>query len=103
GTENNLAYISVTDTGKGIDDETMQHLFDPYIRGRNGEQLREGGYGLGLNISKKLVELQNGTVSVESTVGKGSTFTFSLPLASLFPIKEIASTRQQVTTNISLT
>lgn len=79
--QDDIAYISIKDTGIGIDKETIQTIFEPYIQGSHKESMSEGGFGLGLNISKKLVELHGGTLSVQSALEKGSTFTFSLPLA----------------------
>lgn len=75
-----VASISIKDTGIGMDKETIRGIFDPYIQGANGESMMEGGFGLGLNISKRLVHLHGGTLSVQSVLGEGSTFTFSLPL-----------------------
>lgn len=75
------AYIEVIDTGIGMDNEALRTIFEPYIQGASGEGMIEGGFGLGLNISKKLIELHGGTLSVTSILGKGSSFTFSLPLA----------------------
>src|SRR5699024_1573742 len=76
-----IAYISIEDTGIGMDQKTIRTIFDPYTQGSHGVSISEGGFGLGLNISKKLVELHGGTLDVQSTLGEGSTFTFSLPLA----------------------
>ncbi|MDQ7084308.1 MAG: response regulator [Sulfurovum sp.] len=67
--------FSITDTGSGIDENTVESLFNPYY----DEAL--GGYvGLGLFISNELVNLMDGTLSVQSTMGRGNTFTLSLPL-----------------------
>lgn len=79
--ENQMAHISIKDTGIGIDENNIQSIFDPYTQGNKQEFIMEGGFGLGLNISKKLVELHGGTIRVQTVVGKGSTFTFTLPLA----------------------
>lgn len=69
--------ISVRDTGRGISEEQMEHLFDPYYQAAHGDQ--GIGTGLGLSIIKHLVELHGGKVSVESVVGSGSVFTVRLP------------------------
>lgn len=79
--QDDIAYISITDTGIGMSEETIRTIFEAYIQGNNGASMLEGGFGLGLNISKKLVELHGGTLQVQSVLGEGSTFTFSLPLA----------------------
>jgi PAS domain S-box-containing protein len=71
--------IEVRDSGPGISIEEQQDLFEPYHRApKNGEQL--SGLGLGLALCKMLVELHGGRISVKSRPGKGSTFSFTLPL-----------------------
>lgn len=77
-----LAYIHVKDTGVGIDQETMKRIFEPYEQGDSSMTAIGGGLGLGLNISRQLVEMHGGTLQVESIVGEGSQFTFTLPLAN---------------------
>ena len=56
-------------------------IFDPYEQGDSGMTAIGGGLGLGLNISRQLVEMHGGTLKVKSIVGEGSQFTFTLPLA----------------------
>nr|WP_316244847.1 ATP-binding protein [Paenibacillus senegalensis] len=75
------AFISVADTGIGMDEEMMKRLFLPYEQANSKETMIEGGFGLGLSISKQLVELQGGTLEAASVLGEGSTLTFSLELA----------------------
>lgn len=75
------ALISIVDTGKGMDKKFLQRLFQPYEQVTD-ESMIEGGFGLGLSISKQLVELHGGEMEVTSTPGDGSTFTFTLPLAT---------------------
>ncbi len=70
--------ISVTDTGKGIDPRDIPHLFERFYRGRDTGTKK--GVGLGLYITRKLVEAHGGRVWVESEIGKGSVFTFTLSL-----------------------
>lgn len=77
-----IAFIRVTDSGIGIEPETLQHIFLPYEQGTSEAERMRGGFGLGLSIAKRLVELQGGTLQAESVPGAGSTFTFTLPLAS---------------------
>ncbi len=72
------AIVSVTDTGKGISEEQQQQIFLPYEQGRTGEI---GGTGIGLSITKQLVELHGGVLKVVSEPGAGSTFSFTLPVA----------------------
>lgn len=83
GTNEKSVYISVRDTGVGIDEATIKNIFNRYVQGMNANTIGEGGFGIGLYITKQLVELHGGTLSVESTVGEGSSFTFSLPIAKL--------------------
>jgi signal transduction histidine kinase len=70
----------VIDTGIGIKPENIDRIFKPFIQLETGLARRFEGTGLGLSICKKLVELLGGTISVESEFGKGSVFTFTLPL-----------------------
>jgi signal transduction histidine kinase/HAMP domain-containing protein len=70
----------VSDRGEGIGVDEQQHLFQRYYRTRSGKANR-GGLGLGLFITKGLVEVHGGKIWVESETGKGSTFSFTLPVA----------------------
>ncbi|RAV22626.1 histidine kinase [Paenibacillus contaminans] len=76
-----LAVIHVSDTGVGMDEETQARVFLPYEQGTYG--ISDGrGIGLGLSICKQLVELHGGVLTVRSELGKGSLFSFELPLAN---------------------
>lgn len=78
--ENNKAIVvSVSDTGVGIPSEYEDRLFQPFFRGKNILELDKKGTGLGLFISKTLVEKHGGKIWAKSQEGKGSTFYFSLP------------------------
>ncbi|SMF92913.1 Putative regulator of cell autolysis [Paenibacillus uliginis N3/975] len=77
------AYIVITDSGIGMDGDMLKRLFRPYEQASSSETMIEGGFGLGLSISKQLVELHGGTLDVSSVLGEGSKFTFSLKLAGL--------------------
>ncbi|GGA01443.1 hypothetical protein GCM10008018_54630 [Paenibacillus marchantiophytorum] len=78
------AYISMEDTGIGMDEETRQRIFEPYEQGDSSLTASPGGgIGLGLSICRQLVELHDGTLEAVSFLGQGSKFTFTLPLASL--------------------
>jgi signal transduction histidine kinase len=77
----NTMELSVSDTGIGIPSEKLDAVFTRYYQDELPRRLREGS-GLGLHIVKQLVEAQGGTISVESDVGKGTTFRFTLPLAT---------------------
>ncbi len=74
--------IAVTDKGPGIPPEEAAHLFERYYRARQAREVRQTGLGLGLYVAKGLVEAHGGRIWVESEVGQGSTFAFSLPLAA---------------------
>ena len=71
--------VEVQDTGPGISEEEQKRLFEPYHRLKSDRE-RLSGLGLGLSLSKKLVELHGGQIWVKSQKGKGSTFGFSIPL-----------------------
>jgi signal transduction histidine kinase len=74
--------ISVSDTGVGIAPDDVKRLFDKYEQARSRATRGEKGTGLGLYITKQLVELHGGEIKVQSEVGKGSTFSFSIPTAN---------------------
>lgn len=73
-------YIEVQDTGIGIEKENLKRIFQPFDQETRDTFRKFGGTGLGLSISQKLVELMGGELLVESRVGEGSKFFFSLPL-----------------------
>ena len=77
----NLVEVSVSDTGMGIPRDQQTEIFKSFEQVDASITREYGGTGLGLAITKQLVELHNGTIRVDSETGKGSTFTFSLPLA----------------------
>ncbi|MBI2979755.1 MAG: PAS domain S-box protein [Chloroflexi bacterium] len=79
--------VEVQDTGNGIPEEEQQRIFQPYHR-QVSDREHLSGLGLGLALCKNLVELQGGKIWVESQVGKGSTFGFSLPLVAASQQKE---------------
>ncbi|MBL4238211.1 ATP-binding protein [Vibrio fluvialis] len=74
--------IEVRDSGIGIDNERIEHLFSPFIQADTSITRNYGGTGLGLAITKHLVELMGGTIKVSSKLGEGSLFTISIPLES---------------------
>ena len=81
--------FAVQDTGIGISPEDSERIFDEFEQASSSYGKQYGGVGLGLALTKKLVELHGGMITVESTVGEGSTFTFLIPVTS--PVTETAA------------
>lgn len=73
--------VSILDTGRGIPGQKLDSIFQPFEQYSELGAQSPGGIGLGLSITKQLVELQGGKLTVESEAGKGSCFTFTLPIA----------------------
>jgi two-component system phosphate regulon sensor histidine kinase PhoR len=86
-----MIIIEICDTGIGIPEEDTDHIFERLFRG-DKTRASTGGVGLGLSIAKRVVELHEGEISVESTVGKGSVFRITLPLSSDPIAKRLMST-----------
>ena len=80
-TENRQIWIAVIDTGQGIAPEDLPHVFERFWRSGSASARNNRGSGIGLAISRRLIELQGGRIEVESELGKGSTFRFCLPQA----------------------
>jgi signal transduction histidine kinase len=66
-------HLSVIDSGKGIAEQTLAKIFEPFF------STRQGGSGLGLPTTRKIIEAHGGTIAVQSEVGKGTKFTITLP------------------------
>jgi signal transduction histidine kinase len=79
--QGDMANVSVTDTGIGIPETAVPRLFERYFRAPGSEKAAKG-IGLGLFVTKRLVEAHGGTVAVQTSVGKGSTFSFRVPLVA---------------------
>jgi signal transduction histidine kinase len=75
--------IAVEDTGEGIPPDQLQAVFEKFHQVRRDGKGKAPGTGLGLAIAKSLVELQGGQIRVESEVGRGSRFAFTLPAADV--------------------
>lgn len=71
--------VTVMDTGEGIRAEDLPHIFDGFYRGEKSRSRATGGAGLGLAISRGIIQAHGGDIRVESEVGKGSRFTFHIP------------------------
>ncbi|MDF2159051.1 ATP-binding protein [Algoriphagus sp. CAU 1675] len=80
-TQKNSIQIDIKDDGQGIPPEDLKRIFERFYRVEKSRSKKEGGTGLGLAIVKHILEGHKSKISVSSTVGKGSIFSFSLPLA----------------------
>ena len=87
--EGNMILFSVKDSGIGVSKKDQERLFEPFYQADNMYQHKSGGTGLGLAIIRGIVESQNGRVWIESETGKGSTFSFTIPLTPVKKIKPI--------------
>jgi PAS domain S-box-containing protein len=107
----NAIQVDVADTGVGISEEDQEKLFTRFFRAEDTAVRRQTGTGLGLNITKSLVDMHGGEIWVESEVNKGSTFSFTLPLPAgllellqvgeadlLEPILDLGSLRERTPT-----
>ena len=77
-----MVHVSVADTGLGIKEEEQKAIFSKFFRGSDDEALQSPGTGLGLNITKNLVELHDGRIWFESKYREGTTFHFIIPVAN---------------------
>ncbi len=85
----------VKDSGMGIPEKELPNVFDRFFRGEKIQELAIGGTGLGLSIAKNLVKLMNGEIGVESEIGKGSLFYFTIPYKEGKPEKQEHSMEKQ--------
>ena len=88
-TEAGLVRFSVRDEGPGIAKEQLEIIFERFIQAEMGYSRRHGGVGLGLAISKAIVEQMNGRIRVASTLGEGAEFWFELPLEAKQSINHV--------------
>lgn len=79
-TDNDHFIVSVTDTGPGISEENLTTVFSEFHQLDGSSTKQKGGTGLGLAIAKKIIEMHGGKIWVDSALGSGSTFTFSIPV-----------------------
>lgn len=87
--KNNSVELTVSDTGTGIPDQELSRIFDRFHRVENFEARSFEGSGIGLALVKEFVKLHGGNISVQSVLGKGSTFTVSIPLGKSHLPKEL--------------
>ncbi|MEC4803536.1 MAG: HAMP domain-containing sensor histidine kinase [Jaaginema sp. PMC 1079.18] len=85
--KNQAVWIAIADTGIGISKDDLPYVFERFWRAERSRSSYSGGSGIGLAITRRLVELQGGKIEVESKLGQGSTFRFSLPIAGRKDIK----------------
>ena len=79
--QDNWVEVSVTDTGEGIPAEDLPNIFERFYRVDKSRTRATGGSGLGLTIAKRLVEAHGGKIKVQSELGKGSRFSFTVPVS----------------------
>jgi signal transduction histidine kinase len=78
--------VSISDTGMGIGKDKFGTIFESFVQGQGSADREHSGTGLGLAVTKQLVELHGGQISVDSTVGEGSVFSFTLPTSEAQPV-----------------
>jgi signal transduction histidine kinase/ligand-binding sensor domain-containing protein/DNA-binding response OmpR family regulator len=94
--EKEFAYITITDTGIGIAPEMLQKVFERFYSTDNHEMISSSGTGIGLALTKSLVELHHGNIEVKSILEKGSTFKVALPVDKKFYKAEEISPKAQL-------
>jgi signal transduction histidine kinase len=100
--EGEWIFISVTDQGIGMSEEELKNLFTRFYRAKNDSTTQITGTGLGLYLTKYFIEAHGGTAQVQSTPGKGSTFTIRLPVAGSASSPQSQGSRSGLTSKISV-
>jgi signal transduction histidine kinase/CheY-like chemotaxis protein/ligand-binding sensor domain-containing protein len=91
--------LQVSDTGVGIPQADLPHIFDRFYQADNLEKAKAGGTGIGLALTRELVQSMGGEISVESTPGQGATFTVKLPKTNKAPFLEQQAHPEEITSN----
>jgi signal transduction histidine kinase len=77
--DDGMVIFEVNDSGYGISDEDIAHIFDKFYRSNNPQVCEQQGTGLGLGIAAEIVQLHDGGIAVQSKLGKGTRFTIRIP------------------------
>ena len=80
--KDNNVEIKIEDTGAGIPEESLPHIFERFYRVDKARSRSSGGSGLGLSIVSNIIKRNNGVISVASSIGKGTTFTLQFPICT---------------------
>ncbi len=103
--KNKMVDLTIRDYGPGIPEDRLRKIFQPYFSTKSGpDETGKGGTGLGLHACRQIIEAHRGRIRVESTVGKGTSFTVKLPVAavaSIVPVSALPNPLQQSPTVLS--
>ncbi|MFM8394476.1 MAG: sensor histidine kinase, partial [Acidobacteriota bacterium] len=88
---NQMVCLTISDHGRGISRDDLSHIFEPFYRSSDVRNAQIQGNGLGLSLVKNIVEAHHGTIQVESSPGRGASFTITLPTAALPRLAESTS------------
>ncbi len=103
--KNKMVDLTIRDYGPGIPEDRLRKIFQPYFSTKSGpDETGKGGTGLGLHACRQIIEAHRGRIRVESTVGKGTSFTVKLPVAavaSVVPVSAMLNPLQQSPTVLS--
>lgn len=89
-------YLKIKDTGYGIPEKDIKHIFDRFYQAGISDNHRTEGSGIGLALTKELVELMNGTISVKSKLKEGSEFTVQIPISNIAPFSNDLPQHDQI-------